>query len=152
MAEGTQEYAFLKFNPPLKGKAKNPDHKDEIVLEDLSFNVTQSGSWQDGKSDSGRVTNFSDLTFRKECDNSSPALYQSCAMKTQYNEAVISIKSGKDVVLKVILGKVMITNAGMNYVAGQDNPEENYTMSYKTIKWEKGSEKTGFDLEKDDKI
>ena len=152
MAEGTQEYAFLKFNPPLKGKATNPDHKGDIVLEDLSFDVTQGGSWQDGKSDSGRVTNFSDVTFRKECDNASPALFQACAMKTQYTDATIDIKSGKDTVLKVILGKVLITNGGMNYVAGQDNPEESYRLSYKTIRWEKGTEKTGFDLEKDDKI
>ena len=152
MAEGQQEYAFLKFNPPLKGKAKNPDHKDEIVLENLSFNITQAGKWQDDKSDSGRVTNFSDLTFSKECDGASPALYQACAMKTQFTDATVSIKSGKDVVMKVVLEKVLITNAGMNYMAGQDNPEENFTVSFKKIKWEKGSEKTGFDLEKDDKI
>ena len=151
MAASTQEYAFLNFNPPLKGKAKNPDHKGDIVLQDLSFGVRQSGKWQDNGSDGGRVTNFDNLSFSKECDEASPALYQACAMKTQFNEATFNIKSGKDSVLKVILEKVLITNAGMNYLAGQDNPEENYTLSYKTIRWEKGSEKTGFDLEKDDK-
>lgn len=151
MAEGQQEYAFLKFTPPLSGKAKAADHAGQIVLEDLSFNVSQSGKWQDEGADSGRVTSFSDITFRKECDKASPALYQACAMKTKFDDATISIKSGKDVVLKIILEKVIITNAGMNYVAGQDNPEEHYTMSFRKMKWEKGTEKTGFDLEKDDK-
>ena len=152
MAEAQQEHAFLKFNPPLKGKATNPDHKGDMVLEDLSFDVRQKGRWQDNGASSGRVTSFSDLTFSKECDSASPALYQACAMKTQFQDATISIKSGKDSVLKVILEKVLITNAAMNFMAGQDNPEENFTLSYKKIRWEKGPEKTGFDLEKDDKV
>jgi len=151
MADTQQEYVFLELKPAVKGKATAADHAGQIVLEDLQFSITQSGKWQEESSDSGRVTSFTDISFTKDCDKSSPTLYQACAMKTKFDEATISIKSGKDVVLKVILEKCILTGTSMSYAAGQDNPLENYSMSFKKMKWEKWTEKTGFDLEKDDK-
>ncbi len=150
MAE--QEYAFLKLTPALKGNARSKGHEDEIVVESLSFGHSQSGTWAEKDEASARVTTFSDLTFSKDFDTSSPALYQACAMKKKFDEAVVTLTSGDVVTLKMTLKKVLITNVGVNYGAGQDNPSENLSISFRWVQWEKGSEKTGFDLDTNQKV
>jgi len=142
-----QEYAFLKLTPDVAGTATTKGHENQIVLESLAFGHVQTGKWAQEDTESARVVSFQDVSFSKEFDKASPTLLKSCAMKTKYDEAVITVKSGDVETLKMTLKKVLLTSAGVSYGAGQDNPTESYTMSFRWVQWEKGTEKGGFDLE-----
>ena len=105
-----QEYIFLKLGD-IKGKATTDKFKDQIVLQNMTYGVSQAGQWEEADKLSGRITTFSDLSCVKQMDVSSPALATACALKTQYNEAVISVTSGtKDAYYKLTLEKVIVTH------------------------------------------
>ena len=78
-----QEYVFLKLGD-IKGKATTDAFKDQIVLQNMSYGISQGGQWEEQDKLSGRITNFSDLSCVKLMDVSSPALATACALKTQY--------------------------------------------------------------------
>ena len=140
-----QEYVFLKLGD-IKGKATTDAFKDQIVLQNMSHGITQGGQWEEQDKLSGRITNFSDLSCVKLMDVSSPALATACALKTQYKEAVISVTSGtKDAYYKLSLEKVIITSISTSISAGESEPAESFTISFRKGTWEYGTAKGGYD-------
>ena len=105
-----QEYLFLKLGD-IKGKATTEGFKDQIVLQNMSYGVSQGGSWEEGTQLSGRITTFSDLSCVKLMDVASPSLATACATKEQFPKAEISVTAGtKDAYYKLPLEKVIITS------------------------------------------
>lgn len=150
MAE--QEYIFLKLGD-VKGVATSDGFKDQIVLTSINFGINQSGQWEEQDKLSGRITTFSTLSCVKLLDAASPALGTACALKTQYNEAVISVTSGtKQAYYKLTLEKVIITNVSTSITAGQSQPSESFALSFRKGTWEYGTAKGGYDLDKNVKV
>ena len=99
-----QERIFLRLGN-IKGRATTKGFNDQIVVETLAYQINQAGEWEDGTRLSGRVTTFGDFKFVKLVDASSPSLALACAMKEQFPRAEITLTSGKDVFMKVLLGR-----------------------------------------------
>lgn len=147
-----QEYIFLKLGS-IKGKATTDKFKDQIVLQNISYGVSQGGEWEEGDKLSGRITNFSDLSIARQMDVSSPSIATACAIKEQFPKAEISVTAGtKDAFYKLTLENVIITSVSMNMSAGEANPSESVTMSFRKGTWEWGTAKGGYDLAKNTKV
>ena len=147
-----QEYIFLKLGD-IKGVATSEGFKDQIVLQNMSYGISQGGHWEEQDKLSGRITHFTDLSCVKLMDVASPALATACALKTQYNDAVISVTSGtKAAYYKLTLEKVIITNISTSISGGESEPHESFTLSFRKGTWEYGTAKGGYDLDKNVKV
>ena len=147
-----QENIFLKLGD-IKAKATTDKFKDQIVLQNMSNAISHGGQWEEQDKLSGRITNFSDLSCVKLMDVSSRALATPCALKTQSNDAVISVTSGtKDAYYKLTLEKVIVTSISTSISAGESHPAESFTLSFRKGTWEYGTAKGGYDLEANKKV
>lgn len=147
-----QEYIFLKLEG-VKGKATTDGFKDQIVLSKMSYGIKQGGEWEEQDKLSGRITNFSDLDCVKLMDVASPGLATACALKTQYKEAVISVTSGtKQAYYKLTLENVIVTEINTSISAGESEPQESFSLSFRKGTWEYGTAKGGYDLDKNVKV
>ena len=147
-----QEYIFLKLGD-IKGKSTSEKFPDQIVLQNVSYGISQGGHWEEKEVHSGRITTFTDLSCVKLLDAASPALSTACALKTQYDDAVISVTSGtKDAYYKLSLEKVIITSIHTSISGGEALPQESFNISFRKGTWEYGTAKGGYDLEKNKKV
>ncbi len=147
-----QEYIFLKLGN-IKGKATSEKFKDQVVLQNISYGISQGGEWEDGDRLSGRITNFSDLSLVKQMDVSSPSLATACATKEQFDKAEIAVTAGtKDAFYKLTLEKVIITSVSLSMNAGESSPSESVSMSFRKGTWEWGTAKGGYDLAQNKKV
>jgi len=69
---------FLKIDG-IKGESVDHKHKDEINLLSWSFGATNQGTHHVGGGGGAGKVNFSDITFTKHIDKSSPELLLHCA-------------------------------------------------------------------------
>ena len=147
-----QEYIFLKLGD-IKGKATSDKFKDQIVLQHMSYGVSQAGQWEEQNQLSGRITHFTDLSCVKLMDVASPSIATACATKQQFKEAVISVTSGtKDAYYKLTVENVIITNISTSIGAGEPHPQESFTISFRKGTWEYGTSKGGYDLATNKKV
>jgi type VI secretion system secreted protein Hcp len=147
-----QEYIFLKLGD-IKGKATSEKFKDQIVLQNMSYGISQGGQWEEQNQLSGRITNFSDLSCVKLMDVASPSIATACATKQQFKDAVISVTSGtKDAYYKLTLEKVIVTSISTSISGGEAHPQESFTISFRKGTWEYGTAKGGYDLEANKKV
>lgn len=51
------EYMFLKLGD-IKGKATTDKFKDQIVLQNISYGISQGGQWEEQSRVSGRIKKF----------------------------------------------------------------------------------------------
>jgi type VI secretion system secreted protein Hcp len=124
-----QEHLFLKLGD-IKGKATTSGFKDQIVLQNLSYGISQGGSWEEGTQLSGRITTFSDVSCVKFMDVASPSLATACAAKQQ----------------------VLVTSVSTAISAGEGHPSESFTLSFRKGTWEYGTARGGYDLETNQKV
>jgi len=147
-----QEYIFLKLGD-IKGKATTETFKEQIVLQNMSYGISQGGSWEEGSQLSGRITTFSDLSCVKLMDVASPSLATASATKQQFPKAELSVTAGtKDAYYKLTLEKVIITSISTSISAGENHPQESFTLSFRKGTWEYGTAKGGYDLEANKKV
>ena len=90
---------------------------------------------------------FGDLNVTKVMDNGSPALAHACAMKTQFDNAVLNLVAGTDAYLTVTCEKVIATSVQVGYSTGDTRPTENITLSYRKATWRYGAATTSYNLE-----
>ena len=141
-----QENIFLKLGP-IRGKAETKGYQDQIVIDRISYGITQKGAWTEGNAPGQRVTTFGDITFVKEMDNSSPSLAYACSVKDQFPRAEVAlVAAGKETYFKIILENVMVTSVAVEFEAGWVRPKEVFTVSYQKATWEWGTAKAGYDL------
>ena len=147
-----QEYLFLKLGD-IKGKATTVGFEDQIVLQNISYGISQGGTWEEGVQLSGRVTTFSDLSCVKLMDIASPSIATACATKQQFPRAEISVTAGtKDVYYRLTLEKVLVTSISTAISAGESQPQESFTLSFRKATWEYGKARGGYDLETNQKV
>ena len=143
-----EQNGFLNIGDgAIKGNATVSGYEDQIVLQSVSYGVSQAGEWEEGEQITGRVTMFGDLNVTKVMDNGSPALAHACAMKTQFDNAVLNLVAGTDAYLTVTCEKVIITSVQVGYNTGDTRPTENITLSYRKATWRYGTATTSYNLE-----
>src|SRR5688572_26342087 len=147
MGEMKQENAFLKLGD-VKGKATTDKYKDQIVSQNMSYEVNQSGEWEEDNRLSGNITTFADLVIVKEMDASSPSLAKACATKEQFPKGEIALVSGQGEYCKVTLDDVIVSNVSVGFHSGESKPTETISLRYRAAMWEWGTSKAGYDLRK----
>ena len=142
-----EQNGFLSIGAgAIKGNATVSGYEDQIVVQAVSYGVSQAGEWEEGEHITGRVTMFGDLNVTKVMDNGSPALAHACAMKTQFDNAVLNLVAGTDAYLTVTCEKVIVTSVQVGYTTGDTRPTENITLSYRKATWRYGTATTSYDL------
>jgi type VI secretion system secreted protein Hcp len=143
-----EQKGFLNIGDgAIKGNATVRGYEDQIVVQSVSYGVSQAGEWEEGEQITGRVTMFGDLNVTKVMDNGSPALAHACAMKTQFDNAVLNLVAGTDAYLTVTCEKVIVTSVQVGYSTGDTRPIENITLSYRKATWRYGTATTSYNLE-----
>jgi len=130
----------------IKGNATVNEYREQIVVQSVSYGVSQAGKWDQGSVQTGRVTTFGDLTVTKSMNRASPALAVACAKKTQYGRAVLNLVAGTDSYLTVTFEGVIITSVKVDYMSGDIRPTETVTLSYRKATWRYGTATTTYDL------
>ena len=142
-----EQNSFLNFDDgAIPGNATVSGYEDQIVVQAVSYGISQAGEWEEGEEITGRVTTFGDMTVTKVMDNGSPALAVACAKKTQYKKAELNLVAGGDAYLTVTLEKIIVTSISIGYSAGDNRPTETITLSYRKATWRYGTATTSFDL------
>ncbi len=142
-----EQNGFLNIaDGAIKGNATVSGYEDQIVVQAVSYGVSQAGEWEEGEQITGRVTNFGDLSITKVMDNGSPALAHACAMKTQYDKVELNLVAGTDAYLTVTCEKVIVTSVNVDYNTGDTRPSESITLSYRKATWRYGTATTSYDL------
>ncbi len=142
-----EQNGFLNIGDgAIPGNATVSGYEGQTVVNAVSYGVSQAGEWEEGEQITGRVTTFGDLTITKVMDNGSPGLAHGCAMKTQYDNAVLNLVAGTDSYLEVTLEKCIITNVQVDYTSGDTRPSETITISYRKATWRYGTATTSYDL------
>ncbi|WP_454063422.1 type VI secretion system tube protein Hcp [Candidatus Nitrospira salsa] len=131
----------------IKGNATVDGYTDQIVVQAVSYGVSQAGEWEEGEQITGRVTMFGDLNISKVMDNGSPALAHACANKTQYDKVELNLVAGSEAYLTITCEKVIITNVQVGYTTGDTRPNENICLSYRKATWRYGTATTSYNLE-----
>ena len=143
-----EQNGFLNIGDgAIKGNATVSGYEDQIVVQSVSYGVSQAGEWEEGEQITGRVTMFGDLNVTKVMDNGSPALAHACAMKTQFDNAELNLVAGTDAYLTVTYEKVIVTSVQVGYSTGDTRPTENITLSYRKATWRYGTATTSYNLE-----
>ena len=142
-----EQNGFLNIDGgAVKGNATVSGYEDQVVVQSVSYGVSQAGEWEEGEQITGRVTMFGDLNVTKVMDNGSPALAHACAMKTQYNKVELNLVAGTDAYFTVTCEKVIVTSVQVGYTTGDTRPSENVTLSYRKATWRYGTATTSYHL------
>ena len=146
-AAAIEQNGFLNIGDgAIKGNATVNGYEDQIVVQSVSYGVSQAGEWEEGEQITGRVTTFGEMSINKVQGNSSPLLFHASAMKTQFDKAELNLVAGTDAYLTVTLEKVIITNVQAGWSSGDTRPTENFTMSYRKATWRYGTNTRSYDL------
>jgi type VI secretion system Hcp family effector len=156
LALAQQEYIVLLNieNGAIPGNSTVQGFEGQTVVLNVSFGVSQAGVWEEGEEISGRDTSFHEMKITKVQDNGSPILAQASALKTQFNEAVLTlfvVDGDSQVFMTARLEKVIITSVGSKLFPGEAIPSEVFTLSYRRAFWKVDPEaEKGFDLDLND--
>ena len=137
---GAVDY-FLKL-PDIPGESANEGHKDEIEILSFSFGATQTGGTTGGAG-AGKVI-FSDISFTKPVDKSTPLLYLTCAQGKHIPTAVLyGRKAGERNTdyLVITLSDVLISSVQTGGSAG-DRPTESISLNYTKIEFSYARQKS----------
>ena len=145
MAQGVNENCFLDMG--LKGKATTAGFEGQIVVQSLSYSITQAGEFDEESAKNARITNFSPAVIVKEMDQSSPSISKACADKKLFKKATITFVDGSNKeYFKVTLEDCQISNVSVGFHSGETKPTETISMDYRKAEWKRGTEVASYDL------
>lgn len=145
MAQGVNENCFLDMG--LKGKATTSGFEGQIVVNKLSFSITQAGEFDEDSNKNARITNFSPAEIDKEMDQSSPSICKACAEKKVFPKATITFVDGSNKeYYKVTLEGCQISKVSVNFHSGETKPTETILLDYRKSEWKRGTEVASYDL------
>lgn len=124
---------FMKFEG-IKGESRDAKHKDEIDVLSWSWGMSNAGTTHRGSGSGGGKVDVQDLTFVKEIDKSSAALYKHCTMGVHIPKATLTCRlaGGEKPVdyLIIELEKVLITSIQTGGSSGGDKTSETISANF----------------------
>ena len=130
--------AYLKFDG-VDGESKAPGRTGWIDLMSCSHDITnmRSGRAGGGGGGAGKAS-FSDLSFAKQYDKSSPKLAEACASGRRFASIDIEFTELRGEVaepyLKIKLSDCIISSYQMS--SGGDRPTESLSLNFTKITWD----------------
>jgi type VI secretion system secreted protein Hcp len=157
--------AYIKFDG-IEGESSDSKHIGwiEITSCDMEINQTISTTASSAGGAGAERADFSDLSFTKLLDKSSPMLAVACADGTHFNTATIELcRSGTE---KIKFMEIKLTNSFISSLAlsaDGDFPSETVTLNYGKIEWKytqqnrrggiaAGNVAAGWDLQRNCKV
>lgn len=144
----------------INGNCTITGHANEIILNSFSHSVSLPMSMDAANTErtAGRPQ-FSEMSFSKMTDQSTPALYAACAQGKKLGDAIIEIGRNENgnfmSLMKYTLSNSMISD--INTSGGGGMPSDSFSINYTKIKsqftqqnpdsTEKGKADFGWDLE-----
>jgi type VI secretion system secreted protein Hcp len=138
---------FLKLDG-IPGESADEGHKDEIEILSFSFGATQTGGTTGGGG-AGKVV-FSDISFTKPVDKSSPLLYLQCAQGKHIPTAILyGRKAGERPTDYYIikLTDVLISSVQTSGASGDERPTESLSLNFTKIEFSYARQKPDGSLE-----
>ncbi len=128
---------YLKI-ASIKGNCTEDGYKDQIMIDSFSHGLSNPLTAAIGNTDrSSDGPHFTNMSFSKVMDTSSPGLWQACAGNRKLGEATVSvtrIQQDKQMNTVVyVLGDAMIEDISTSGSSGNDLPQESFTINFTTI-------------------
>lgn len=120
----------------IKGNSTLDGHADAIILTTVSHGVMLPMSMDMANTERalGRPS-FSEMTFSKAMDQSTPALYNACASGAKLNDATILIgrnESGSFLLhVKYVLGNAMVSS--ISSALGEGGSSDSFTLCFSKL-------------------
>jgi type VI protein secretion system component Hcp len=125
-----QPRGFMKMEgATIQGDSKAKNFEGQIIVLDLSFGVTQSGTYE--KDTKHIKTYLSEVSVRKYVGASSAELLQACAKKTPFTKVQLVILGR----LQATLERVIVTGISTAVQGEDEHPTEVITLSYEKVEW-----------------
>ena len=145
MTQGVNENCFLDMG--LKGQATTRGFEGQIVVQSLSYSITQAGGFDEESAKNARITRFSPAVIVKEVDQSSPSISKASAEKKLFQKATITFVDGQNKeYFKVTLEDCQISNVNVGSHSGETKPTETISLDYRKPEWKVGTQVANFDL------
>ncbi len=156
---------FIKLDG-IEGESSDSKHSGWIEMTncDMEIHQTISTTASSAGGAGAERADFSDLSFTKLLDKSSPKLALACADGTHFNTIAIELcRSGAE---KIKFMEIKLTNSFISSLAlsaGGDFPSETVTLNYGKIEWKytqqnrrggiaAGNVAAGWDLQRNCKV
>jgi len=120
----------------IKGNCTLAGHIDQIVVDSFSHSVSlpMSGDMANTERTAGRPQ-FSEMTFSKMMDKSTPALYAACTAGTKLDKATVHIGRNEAGVfmslMKYVMTNPMVSNISTS--GGGGIPSDSFSLNYTKI-------------------
>lgn len=112
--------------------------KDAIDIESFSWGISNAGSFSSiGGGGSGK-SSFSDLSFMKNVDKSSPALAQHCATGKHIKKATLHVRKaggGQKEYYTVTLEDILVSSFQASASNGSPVIMDSFSLNYAKIEW-----------------
>jgi len=128
---------YLKI-ASIKGNCTEDLYKEQILIDSFSNGLSNPLTSAIGNTDrTSDGPHFTNMSFSKVMDSSSPGLWQACAGNRKLGEATVSItriEQDKQMnTIVYVLGDAMIEDINTSGSAGNDLPQESFTINFTTI-------------------
>lgn len=139
---------FLKIDG-IKGESTDEKHKGEIEVESFSWGISNHGTMGRGGGGGSGKAEFTDLSFTKWGDSSSPLLVKAAASGEHIKQVVLTArkqggKAGQVDFMIVTLSDVMVSSYQTGGHGGQDSiPQDSFALNFSKIEYkysEQGSD------------
>lgn len=129
---------YLKFEKTLDGNSTEKGFEKQLIVDSYSHSLVNPLTVKIGNSDrTSDGPQFSQMSFSKVMDISTPLLYQACANNRILGTATISVtrvEGGEQMLtIKYVLGDAMIESISTSGAAGSDLPYDNFTINFSSI-------------------
>ena len=132
----------------IPGESIDAQRPGAIEIQSFSFGASNSGTIVGGGGGAGKVS-FSDITFSKNLDKSSPILYLHCAQGKHIPKATLYVrKSGSDKPVEyyvITLSDVLVTSVQTS--GGGGLPMESLSLNFAKIEFSYAAQKPDGSLE-----
>lgn len=129
---------YLKFEKTLDGNCTEKGYEKQIMIDSYSHSLVNPLTTKIGNSDrTSDGPQFSQMSFSKVMDISTPLLYQACASNRILGKATISVTrvegAEQMLTIKYVLGDAMIENISTSGSQGGDLPYDSFTINFSSI-------------------
>ena len=131
---------FLKLDG-IAGESTDEKHKGEIQIDSFSWGVSNQGTMGRGGGGGSGKADFSDITFTKWGNTSSPQLVAAAASGEHIASAVFTArkqggKAGQQDFMTVTLSEVMVTSYQTSGHGGADSiPQDSFSLNFTKIEY-----------------
>lgn len=120
----------------VKGNCTITDHADEIILNSFSHSVALPMSMDPANTErTAGKPQFSEMSFSKMTDQSTPALYAACTAGTKLGDATLFIGRNEAGVfmslMKYVMTNAMVSN--INTSGGGGMPADSFSLNFTKI-------------------